>query len=265
VEKSQKLMYIPVSQLDTPEYQRDVLAKHPIQKNDFELDKAGVLLVFERDNGRYMVGDGLQRKTRAEEINGKNYELPCFVYSGRSFEEEGVLFNTWNGDRKPVSATQIFRVQAMLGDKEANDILNILSEEGFALGDGKRGGSTFTSPQHPRQVYRYGTVQPSPDNLRTALQIMRGAYGKGSGAHGYMLCTVGRLLERYTVDSDAVSLLLMEYGTPKEFLDSVPGAHGRGGHETLNANYLAEKLGLADETPEQSPSVTAKMSLTARF
>jgi hypothetical protein len=234
---------LKVGLLNRPEYQRDVLTRHPILKDQYDADKAGVILVFHHSNDKtYYTGDGLQRVSKAKEDFGTDYEVPCYVYTDFSPAEEIDLFVSWNYDRKNVSALKIFLLKAQNGDHDSEDIVRIIKESGFTIAEGNNGPLNFRGAGAVQNVYGWHRQVTRPEALRQTLKIMKGAYGdSGDATYGGLVRGVGYLVSKYTVNPSKVSKYLAETGSATTVMNQIKGITS-GGQEAKVGEYLYSQL-----------------------
>lgn len=230
--------YVKVGLTARPPYQREVLKNHPILKEDYDENKAGVVYLFERDDGGYWVGDGLQRVSKALEQNGADFKVPSYVYSGYSQDQEIELFVSWNYVRKNVSATKIFLLKAEAGDPHSADIVNIVNNAGFTIVDGTTGPLNFRGAGALQNVYGWHRKTTRPEVLNTTLRIMKDAYGdSGDATYGTLVRGIGYLVNTYDIDAEKISTILANSGSAKDLVDQVPGLTS-GGQEAKVGNYI---------------------------
>lgn len=145
-----------------PEYQRKKKPKHIRDiANNFDKEKAGSLVIGEREDGQRYIIDGQQR-TEGALIAGIT-ELPGLIIktgsSGKQREAE--IYNAINKNRKNQTARENFKARLATGDEDAQELSRILKSEGFLSPEESLSGKT-----------RWGHIQAI-----TSLEAIHKKYG----------------------------------------------------------------------------------------
>ena len=157
--------------LDYADYQRGLKSKwvDEIAKN-FSEPKANIPKVSFRDN-KYYVFDGQHTIAARKKLNnGNDLDVYCEVYSGLSLEREAELYNSFNTNRKPLTALDKAKAALMAGDPETVDLVNIVKETGYDIKwvGGLDGSGKFTCIKKLQDVYKkYGSFF-----LKNELQLL---------------------------------------------------------------------------------------------
>ena len=136
-------------------------------------DKANVILVSERDDGRYACLDGWHRRTACERVEGKHSTLPCLVYVGMTIEEEAAEWVSCNKDRTPPVPAEVFRARLEAGDIRARAIDAIVRRLGLNVST-NRGKGNIRAVRALERVYEMdGGI-----TLERVLSLLRQAWAE---------------------------------------------------------------------------------------
>lgn len=100
---------------------------------EWNQDKAGVILVSKREEGGYACLDGNTRTTACRKKNGPKSSLPALIYYGLSVKEEAELWVAYNKDRTQPIPAEVFVARLAAGDRRAKAIEATLSNLGLAI------------------------------------------------------------------------------------------------------------------------------------
>jgi hypothetical protein len=124
---SAEVLDIERIQID-PDYQRDL--RHDLIERiaaEYDVVKAGPILVSERADGTLMCVDGQHRMLGAQRAGEK--EVFANVVHGLTQEQEAALRLARN-DRKPDTIYEKFRTRLVMGDEKAHRIVEVVRQQG---------------------------------------------------------------------------------------------------------------------------------------
>jgi hypothetical protein len=102
----------------------------------FDVDKLGVIVVSERDDGSLFVVDGQHRVSLVRAVGWGDQVIECELFSGLTRQEEARLFLDRN-DRRAVNAFDAFRVRLTAEDEVVADIDRIVRAHGLTVSKDK--------------------------------------------------------------------------------------------------------------------------------
>jgi uncharacterized protein DUF6551 len=171
------------------------------EKYDERLSSA--LTVARLSSGQYVVIDGLLRASMAKRDRGDNYHVECRVLTETTYEQRAELFWRLAKQRKNITALQYFFALAEARDKDALDIIKILSEYGMAMASPS---SRKRSPYHigavdaVEEVYRMGLLPV------TICTILSGMEGREDATDSALIKAVARVIRKGTASGQDVDL-----------------------------------------------------------
>jgi hypothetical protein len=124
---SAEVLEIDLIQID-PDYQRDL--RHDLINKigrEYDIVKAGPILVSERADGTLMCVDGQHRMLGAKQAG--ETEVFANVVHGLTQEQEAELRLARN-DRRPDTIYEKFRTRLVMGDKKAHRIVELVRQQG---------------------------------------------------------------------------------------------------------------------------------------
>lgn len=147
--------------------------------NEFDPELFGVVIASLRSNGMFSLMDGQQRWLVLRDLGIT--DLPAYIHTGKTREEESRIFVAMNFDRKMVNAWYHYRALRFAGDERILDVENIVQSAGFVVGS-KAGKSDaiIQSPSALMSIYDGRDARstlPGPEVLTRTLQIIDGAWG----------------------------------------------------------------------------------------
>lgn len=169
---------VPISKTFIAPYQRGLderwvehLARH------FNRDKAAVVYLSKRDDGRYAIIDGQHRIAALRKVEGADATVPAWVYSYLGVSDEADRYLAYNRDRHKPSIFDEFKAELLEGDDDALGISSIVGANGMIIKNGpnKNGVQGISAL---RFVYR----QYGPDMLDDVLSILHDSFGDAPGA-----------------------------------------------------------------------------------
>lgn len=233
-------------------YQRPVHTSFVRQiAEQFDPRLVGVIDVSERRNDRFAVIDGQQR-LEAIKINGLT-KVWAAVYSGLSRPQEALFFHMKNKDRRTMPPYYSFRARIVGKDPIALHIVEIVENEGLALGPSSNNEDTIGAIRAIQDAYGYSsewrTESLSP-TLRTLRQSVR---GRKSAFDAELIRGMGRFWKNYgddEIDFDTLTRAIGELGAVPILgmaKDRSFGAAGRHGHSAgfQVARVIAEEYNKA--------------------
>lgn len=176
---------------------------------EFDIDKAGTLIVNQRANGQYSVIDGGHRLLAAQlaEYDG---ELNCLVHQFLPIETEAKLFLALN-DSKLVQAIDKFRVRVVAHDEIAISINETLTSHGWRAAPGSTAGNFSAVAALERVSAGAGVLDDNkhhPELVEATLFAITRAWGhEVDGAHGAIVGGLGQLFARYGARVDTKKLV----------------------------------------------------------
>lgn len=195
-----ELRIIPLSQIETPNYQRDIRTRHVERMvRNWNSQLAGTPLVSRRDNNRYFVVDGQHRIEAMRQLFDESYEVQCLVVTGLTEQEEAENF--WktqeSAARKSLHPFDVHRAAIVSGDEAAIAIDSIVRECGFRIGI--PGGRHGTRPKG--YVQAVGVLQGvykelGPETLRRTLSVIH-AMWDGETPTGSLIAGLARFLRMF--------------------------------------------------------------------
>jgi hypothetical protein len=155
----------------------------------------GVLIVSEREDGRYSIIDGGHRWQAADKL-GTETTLPALVYRGLTIEQEAELFVLLQQRRKALTALQRFRAQ-LVYDPEAQEVERIVKAYGYEIGPtgGSNEGPNIGAVRSLERVYE----APAPISLDQTLALNRRVWnGDPDAKHGEWIEGLARFEAAYS-------------------------------------------------------------------
>lgn len=221
-------VWLPLASLgkwDAP-CQRDVTSlQHTIAEN-FNPSAFGVIHVMERD-GQYLVIDG-QNRTAGLKLMGCNgeYMVPCINHGAISDAEAAAIFkdvNTFKG----LQAYNIFMSAWMRGEQDQCTIVDIVKNEGLAIGTGGQ-SSVISAVKALERIHRpHVKGEPDAEALHRTLHTIVSAWGRDRHAlHGTIISGVGQVYLRDKArinDDEMVSKLARRTAGPQKLLGDARG------------------------------------------
>lgn len=235
------LDYDPDIQRPTDQKRADRIAAH------FDPDKFGVIAVWQREDDRYVVIDGMHRVTALRAMGWNGQKIPCSVFEGIDKAQAARLFLGRN-DARSVRYIDKFLVRLVEKDPIACSVNAIVMSAGYVIDRDHRDG-VVTAAKALEDVY-IGRGQKVPGEnaaaLRDTLHVVTQAWGRTTDAvNGRVLAGVGAVFLRYddAIDRDRLSRKLS--GVPGKDALVARGAGKReqhGGTVTSGiAHYLTDE------------------------
>jgi hypothetical protein len=196
-----KYEIIQVEKLMLGGYQRAIdTARAMKYANEFDINKAGVIIVSER-NGNYYIIDG-QHRTFAAKL-AKVEHLMCQVLIGLTYQQEAKLFKEINTTGKKPNAADIFKSEVESQDDKALEIRNIIIGEGFRIGNSNT-FNTISAIGTINRVYKnYGS-----ETMKQALSIIRQAWnGEIESTHNMIIEGIAKFISIYNGAFDQDTLV----------------------------------------------------------
>lgn len=207
---SQPVEWLTVDDLDyDPDIQRptDERRAERIAAN-FDPDRFGIIAIWKRDDGHYIVIDGMHRVTALRVMGWNGQKIPCSVFEGITKAQAAGLFIGRN-DGKAVRYIDRFLVRIIEGDPVARAVNGIVMAAGYVIDRQHRDG-VITAANAAEDVYRgRGQKVPgeNPEALRDTLYVVTEAWGRTTHAvRGHVLRGVGAFFLRYGEHIDTARL-----------------------------------------------------------
>lgn len=157
------VLSIPIGGLYIDKYQRPLsLLRVKKYAREFDVIKAGTILVSKRANGTYWIIDG-QHRYFAMKTLGLQL-IACLVHEGLTYEQEAAMFRFVN-DNKVVSPLEKLNADVQWGDEFSINLIALCEKHGFTL-DAKNPRKEFRSVKALQDIYSY-------DNGTTLERIFR--------------------------------------------------------------------------------------------
>jgi len=155
---------------------------------NFDPDRFGALTVNYRDD-LFWVVDGGHRLSALLKMGYGDQQVQCWVYEGLTEDQEADLFLDLNNVR-PVSSMDKFKVAVVAGREVETAVESIVSSLGMSVGTGRVNTIRCTSA-----LLKLYDVS-GPDVLKTALWILRDAYGD-AGFTARLVEGMGKFVANY--------------------------------------------------------------------
>lgn len=204
------------------EYQRQLVPRKVKEiARDFSPVSAGVLSVSLRPDGILALMDG-QHRVRAAQLR-EYTEWRAELYEWLPLEEEARIFSDFNSQRSRPDAHTLFRAQLRAGNREAQEIMEVLQEHGYTLVDslhGTKGPNAIRAVDILRRIHRQG----GKELLGEVLWILRNTwYGQAEATHqrvvGGVYLFIHKFRDRY--DPDKLVGVMTRVGLQKVVVDAV--------------------------------------------
>lgn len=134
---------VRLSQMHTPQYQRDIVPRHPILKHEYDEAREGQVTLSRRD-GKFWIIDGLQRKTIKEQMIKDGLDLNPYIdatiYFGMTEEDEAKEFVRLNADRKGITAFDSYNAGVRANLPEYLLVKDAVESVGLVVGKSSRNG-----------------------------------------------------------------------------------------------------------------------------
>lgn len=126
-----KLLWIPKRDIEIDHrYQRAADNKKATRlAADFDWTVFGVLIVGERESGKYFCAEGQHRLLAAWKRSDIT-KVPCMVFQSRGAKDEAMVFVGTNVNRKPVPSFAKYKALLMCGDETAVAIRKLAEKVG---------------------------------------------------------------------------------------------------------------------------------------
>ena len=163
---------------------------------NFNPDAIGVIDVWEREDGRYVVVDGQHRVVLMKEVGWGDQSLPAVIHRDMTLAEAAALFIDVNTYR-PMSHTQKFMKRVTAGDQQARAVNGLVKEQGWSV-DVQCADKHITATSALEAVYvgkgMKGAATTNAEVLHNTLETIRRAWAgskdslQGSVIQGVGLC-----------------------------------------------------------------------------
>lgn len=129
---NQKFLFIPLSDIEPSDYQREINSKQVSNiVANFDEAKLGTLTVSYRD-GRFFIVDGAHRLSALRSL--KFTHGLCEVISGLTREQEADYFRRQGQDKRALKPVDLFKAGIIAGDETCIKITEIVKANSFQIG-----------------------------------------------------------------------------------------------------------------------------------
>lgn len=201
-------------------YQRDVIDGFVAAKAlVFDPTLVGTLDVAAREDGRYAILDGLQRRSICEKVGKKTSW--CSVYRDMTIADEAQHFADKNAERRNMHPYYRLRARAVAGQPGPKEIIRIAKDAGYKLSASSRVKGAIVAIGAVEEVYEYRSLVRPEGALAPTLDTIRDAWeGRDGALEGTIIRAVGRVWKAYAdeeIDFDHLVETLAGSG-PKKIL-----------------------------------------------
>jgi hypothetical protein len=151
---------------------------------NFNYDALGVIIVSIRESGDMFVLDGGHRIAAMHLLGKSDENINALVYFDLTQEQEASLFVSLNEDRTKPKRSDIFEAKSLGGDKQANDIKNILNSLNLEIGSNPTTG-TVRAVSGVNEIYENAGAEV----LYKTMYVISSAFGRQSSVFNKQFMT----------------------------------------------------------------------------